>query len=91
VQKDPTMLSTTHQTPQTSTQLKVVNVHNGDNHEPIQRINEFFFIQQPLQSITLSYYLPRRGAPTLIVTSTSFQNQPSKTNINLVPINLEME
>ncbi len=29
VQKDPIMFSTIRQTPQTSTQLKVVSVHNG--------------------------------------------------------------
>jgi hypothetical protein len=40
VQRDPTVLYTTHQTPQTSTQLRVMNVHNGGNHEPIQPFDE---------------------------------------------------
>jgi hypothetical protein len=41
VQRDPIALSTTHQeTPRIRTQLKVVNVHNGDNHEPIQLFDE---------------------------------------------------
>ncbi len=44
VQKDPVVLSTSHQTPQTSTQLKVMNVHNGDNHEPIQLFDEVISI-----------------------------------------------
>jgi hypothetical protein len=36
VQRDPVVFSTTHQeTPRIITQLKVVNVHNDDNHEPI--------------------------------------------------------
>jgi hypothetical protein len=40
---------------------------------------------------TLGYYLPKPDASTLIVTSNGFQNQPSNTNINLVPTKLEME
>jgi hypothetical protein len=91
VQRNPVVFSTTHQTPQTSTQLKVVNVHNGDNHELIQPFDEVVYVRQPWQSTTLGYYLPRRGTPTLIITSISFQNQPPNTNINLVPTNLEME
>jgi len=91
VQRDPTVLSTTHQTPQISTQPRVVSVHNGDNHEPIQLFDEVISIWQPWRSITPSYYLPRKGTPTSIVTFAGFQNQPSNTNINLVPINLKME
>jgi hypothetical protein len=85
------MLSTTHQIPQTSTQSKVVNVHNGNNHEPIKLFDEIVFVRQLWRSITPSYYLPRKGAPTSIITSTDFKNQPSNTNINLVSTNLEME
>jgi hypothetical protein len=37
VQRDLTTFSTTHQeTPRTTTQPRVVNVHNGDNHELVQ-------------------------------------------------------
>ncbi len=39
------MLLTIHQvTPQTLTQLQVVNVHNGDNHELVQQTNEVISI-----------------------------------------------
>jgi hypothetical protein len=44
VQKYPIVLSTTHQTPQTSTQLKVMNAHNGDNHEPIHSFDEVVYV-----------------------------------------------
>jgi hypothetical protein len=44
VQKDPTMLSTTHQeTPQTTTQPQAMNVYHDDNHEPIQLFDEVVF------------------------------------------------
>jgi hypothetical protein len=66
------MLSTTHQTPQTSTQPKVMSVHNG---APIQLFDEVVSIRQPWRSITPSYYLPRKGTPTSIVTFVGFQNQ----------------
>jgi hypothetical protein len=85
------MLSTIHQTPQTSTESRVVNVHNGDNHKPIQLFDEIVFVWQPWRTITPSYYLPRRGAPTSIETFAGFQKQPPNTNINLVPTNLKME
>jgi hypothetical protein len=57
MQKDPTVFSTIHQTPQTSTQPKVVNVPNGDNHEPIQLFDKIVFVQQRRQFATLGYYL----------------------------------
>jgi hypothetical protein len=92
VRKDPTVFSTIHQTsPQTSTQPWVVNVHHEDNHELVQPFDEVVFARQPWRSTTLGYYLLRINAPTLITISTGFQNQPPNTNINLVPINLEME
>jgi hypothetical protein len=44
VKTDPTTLSTIHQeTPRTTTQPRVVNVHNGDNHEPIQPFDEVIY------------------------------------------------
>jgi hypothetical protein len=46
VLRDPTVLLPTHQvTPQTSTQFRVMNVHNGDNHELVQQIDEVIFAQ----------------------------------------------
>ncbi len=47
VLRDPSMFCTIHQTPQTSTQSKVVSVHNGDNHEPIQPFDEIVSVRQP--------------------------------------------
>ncbi len=48
MQIDLLTISTTHQkTPQTITQLKVVNVHNDVSHELIQSFNEVIFVQQP--------------------------------------------
>jgi hypothetical protein len=91
VQRDPVALSTTHQTTQTSTHPKVVNVHNGENHGPIQPFDEVVFAQQPWQSTTHGYYLPGIGAPIRIGTFASFQNQLLNTNITLVPTNLELE
>jgi hypothetical protein len=92
VQRDLVTLSTTHQkTPWTITQPKVVSVHNDDNHEPIQSFNEVVFVRQPWRSSTLGYNLPRTNASTLITRFASFQNQPSYTNIHLVPNNSKME
>jgi hypothetical protein len=82
MQKDLVALSTIHQeTPRTITEPKVVSVHNDDNHEPIQSFNEVVYVQQPWRSSTLGYNLPKTNASTPITTSTSFQNQPSYTNI----------
>ncbi len=75
----------------TSTQPKVVNVQNGENHGPIQPIDEVFFALQPWRFATPCYYLPRTSAPTRIATFASLQNQSLNTNINLVPTNLEIE
>jgi hypothetical protein len=48
MERNPTMLSTIHKkTAQTTTQPKVVNVHNGENHELVQSFHEVVFIQQP--------------------------------------------
>jgi hypothetical protein len=47
VKKDPVMFFTIHQTPQTSTQSRVVSVHNGDNHELVQLFDKIIFVQQP--------------------------------------------
>jgi hypothetical protein len=69
----------------------VVNVHNDDNHEPIQSFDEVVSVQQPWQSTTPSYNRPITDASTPIITSIGFQNQPSHTNIHLVPTNSEME
>jgi len=92
VQKDLIVLSTTHQqTLQTITQSKVVNVLNDDNHELVQLLSEVVSIQQPWRSATPSYNLPRTCASTPITTFVGFQNQPSHTNIHLVPTNSEME
>jgi hypothetical protein len=92
VQKYLVLFSSTHQeTPQITTQLKVVNVHYDDNHEPVQPFDEVVSVQQPWQSPTPSYNIFRIDAFTLITTSPSFQNQPSHTNIHLVPINSKME
>jgi hypothetical protein len=68
-----------------------MNVHHDDNHEPIQSFHEVVSTWQPWRSATPSYYFPITSAPTLIATSTGFQNQPPNTNINFLPINLEME
>jgi hypothetical protein len=68
-----------------------MNVHHDDNHEPIQLFNKAISAKQPSQYATLGYYLHRIGAPTPIATSIGFQNQPLFININLVPINLEVE
>jgi hypothetical protein len=86
------MFSTTHkETLQTITQPKVVNVHNDDKHENVQLPNEVVSIQQPWRFATPSCNLLRTSASTLITTYVSFQNQPSHTNIHLVPTNLKME
>ncbi len=53
----------------------MVNVHNDDNHEPIQSFHEVVSIQQPWRSATLGYNLPKIGVFTPIITSPSFQNQ----------------
>jgi hypothetical protein len=68
-----------------------VNVHNDDNHEPIQLFEEVVYVQQPWWSKNLGYNLPKTSASTPIITFVNFQNQPSHTNIHLVPTNLEME
>ncbi len=68
-----------------------MNVHHDDNHEHVQPFDEVVFTRQPWQFATLGYYLPKTDMLTPIATSASFQNQPLTTNINLVPINLEME
>jgi len=82
VQRDPIMFFTIHQTPQTSTQLRVMNVHNDGNHEPIQPFDEVVSIQQPWQSTIQGYYLPRKGSLTLIATSIGFQiNHQTPTSI----------
>jgi hypothetical protein len=53
--------------------------------------SEVVFVWWPWQFATLGYNLLRIGAFAPITTSIGFQNQPSHTNIHLVPINLEME
>jgi hypothetical protein len=68
-----------------------VNVHNDDNHELVQLFNEVIYVQQPWRFPTPSYNLLRIGASTPITTSVGFQNQPSHTNIHLVPTNSKME
>jgi len=78
VQKNLVVLSTIHQeTPQTITQPKVVNVHNGDNHEPIQTFDEVIYVQQPWRFASPCYNLPKTNASTSITTSAGFLNQPS--------------
>jgi hypothetical protein len=67
-----------------------VSVYHDDNREPIQLFDEVVFAWQPWQSITPCYNLPKTSASTPIATSIGFENHPN-TNINLVPINLEME
>jgi hypothetical protein len=91
VQRDPIVLYTTHQTPQTSTQSKVVNVHNVGNHEPIEPFDKVVSIRQPRRSTTLYYYIPKRGSPRLVTTSIVFKTNHQTPRINLVPTNLEME
>jgi len=92
MQKDLVALSTTHQeTPRTITQPRVLNVHNDDTHEHVQLFDEVIFVQQPWRSATPSYNLPKIDASPPITTFVGFQNQPSHTNIHLVPTNLEME
>jgi hypothetical protein len=68
-----------------------MNVHNDDNHELVQLFDEVIFVHRPLRSITPCYNLPRTSASTQIIISIGFQNQPSHTNIHLVPTNSEME
>jgi hypothetical protein len=60
----------------------VVNVHNDDNHEPIQPFDEVVYVQQPWQSATPGYNLHKTCASTPIITSIGFKNQPSHTNIH---------
>jgi hypothetical protein len=92
VERDLVVVPTTHQkTPQTITQSEVVNVHNDDNHEHVQPLDEVISVQQPWRSTTLGYNLPRISASTPITTFAGFQNQASHTNIHLVSTNLEME
>jgi hypothetical protein len=69
----------------------VVNVHNDDNHENVQPLDEVISVQQPWRSTTLGYNLPRIDASTPITTFAGFQNQASHTNIHLVSTNSEME
>jgi len=87
------MFSTTHQeTPQIITQPHAMNVHHDDNHEPIQLFDEVVSARQPWRFATPSYNLPITNAFTPIITSASFYNHPTNTNINLVPTsNLVME
>ncbi len=48
VQKDLVVLSTTHQeTPRTTTQPRVMNIYNGDNHELVQSFDEVISIRKP--------------------------------------------
>jgi hypothetical protein len=48
VLRDPITFATTHKkTPQTITQPRVVNVHNGDNHELVQPFDEVVYVRQP--------------------------------------------
>jgi hypothetical protein len=92
VQKNLVVFSTIHQeTPRTITQPKVVNVHNGDNHEPFQPFDEVIYVQQLWRFVSPGYNLPKTGASTSITASAGFLNQPSQTNIHLVSTNLEME
>jgi hypothetical protein len=65
----------------------MLNVHNDDNHELVQPFDEVIYVQQPWQSTTPCYNLPKSGAFTPIKTFVGFQNQPSHTNIHLVPTN----
>jgi hypothetical protein len=60
MQRNPIALLTTHQeTPWTITQLRVVSVHNDDNHELIQLFDEVISIQQPWRLATPSCNLPK--------------------------------
>ncbi len=68
-----------------------MNVHNDDNHKPIQLFDEIVSVQQPCRFATLGYNLPITNPSTPITTFVGFQNQPSHTNIHLVSINLKME
>jgi hypothetical protein len=52
-------------TPQTSTQPRIVSVHNGDNHEYVQQFDEVVFAQQQQQSIAPCYYLPKTCASSI--------------------------
>jgi hypothetical protein len=52
-------------TPQTSTQPRVVSVHNGDNHELVQQFHEVVFAQQQWESTAPCYYLPKTCAPSI--------------------------
>jgi hypothetical protein len=69
----------------------MMSVHHDDNHELVQLFDEIVSVKKPWQFATLSYYLPKIGAPTPIVISIGFQNQPSTTNVNLVPTNLKVQ
>ncbi len=92
VEKNPIVFSTTQQkTPRTITQPKVVNVRNDDNRKLVQPFDEVVYVQQQWRFTTLGYNLLKSGASTLITTLPGFENQPSHTNIHLVPTNLEME
>ncbi len=68
-----------------------MRVYHDDNHEPVQPFDEVVFVQQPCSSTTPCHNLPKTSGSTPIITSTSFQNQPTHTNIHLVPTNLEIE
>ncbi len=67
MQKETTSTSTTHQvTPQTLTQLLVVSVQCGGNHELIQQFDEGVSIQQQWHLTTPIYFILIIGVPTPI-------------------------
>ncbi len=67
----------------------MVNAHNDDNHELVQLFDEVLSVQQPWQFVTLGYNILETNASTPIITFAGFQNQPSHTNIHLVPTNFD--
>jgi hypothetical protein len=92
VPRDPTIPLNSHQmTPQTSTQQRAMNIHNGGKNECVQQFDEVVSARQQWQFVTSHYFIPKTSVPTPIIIFVGLQNHQPNPNINLVTINLEME
>jgi hypothetical protein len=65
--------------------------HNGDNYENIQQFDEVVSTQQQWPSATPKYFIPIISVPTPIAIFDGLQSSQLGPNMDLVPINLEME
>jgi hypothetical protein len=90
--RDPTIPLNSHQmTPQTSTQQRAMNIHNGGNNEHVQQFDEVVLGQQQWQFVTFGYFIPKTNVPTPTIIFVGLQNNQPNPNIDLVTIGLEME